>query len=238
MEKLTETVLSLVAGYVTQFVIYTLLIAMLFLLFALLLYWLCNKKGWTRITETGPAWFRIVAIIATAATGLTLGIVIGFQVSLTNVGVNMLDEVGPAILEVALQKAIKPLGLSDIYEEIDVRNANNLLEEIDGIELVDSSGLKAMLIRGTFDKIRSLIVQKAKKLVNDYAPDDTIIPADLVLAVWADACADIRSANRSYTFSKLLIGVVLLLLILTCFALITLLMRYIIAKAANVFKRA
>ena len=227
--------LSTVTGYVKQLFFYNIGIIMLFLIISLALCWFCNRRGWTRITEKGAKWFKVISMVVWAATGIVIGLIIGFQIAIAHVAVNLLDDVGPAMINEGMKKAIKPLGLSDINQEIDLQRARLVLGEIKNMKLIERSyGIKSSILNATFDKIRTPFILRAEELIDDYPPESKVVPAQLVSSIWSDVYSEIKRFARTLTFSKLFIGFVLLLVFSAVFVTVSSGLRAIIARTRSV----
>lgn len=109
---------------------------------------LVNLKRWLNITAQAQGDSRLLFGFGITIFAISIGVITGFPIGITSVGLTILDDTGTAIVAKGLAKASVALSFTGINAEIDVANAQLLIAKVHELQLVESSGIKASLNNG------------------------------------------------------------------------------------------
>jgi hypothetical protein len=229
-------ILAIATGSLIKLIIYTFGITILVIVATLTLFWVFNKNGWINITVNGPRWYKIISALGAISGAIIIGVVMGFQIGLTNVGLDVIENLGPSLIVNGFENNIKTLGISDINEKLDLQRLNTVVAKFDKIKPFESSGIAAKLANDTFNEVKENFIRKIKYYIKVNPSGSKISISEIVANTWSDIYAEARLFNRNVTISRLII-ILLIVLALACFVLLfNFTLRVIIKKINNRYR--
>ena len=227
-----DEILSAVSSYGSFFLTVVVIVTIVFILSATILFWIFSKRGFTGITERGPRWFKILSLSGALLTALVIGIVVGIQVGVVQTGLKAIDDVGLTIVNHGLELTGQSLGINSLEQNVDIGMARSALAKLGSLQLVDSGGIEAMIVNGTFENLRKPLLEKAEMLIDRLTPEDRISLAEIASTTWAEVRSSIESASRSVVLSKIVMGYVWLLIFAAGALLLTRVIKNATAKSS------
>ncbi len=225
--------LATVTGYLGRFLLYMVLITLTFVVLSIVIYILSNRKKWLNVSANDKGFFKALMLMGTLIVSLVIGVYTGFQISVSHVGLQVLDDVGENMLTVGLAQASSLLGTNSIDEKIEVAQAQSLLSSLNTLQLFEPSDFRATLVNQVFDRVKAPFVEKAQNTLNHYAPDSTIVLAGLASHVWSDVYRSAAQVNRSVIAYKIIEGMSLLLAVWAIILLVSYAWRRTVAKGVK-----
>jgi hypothetical protein len=233
MMDITSSLLSYVKGHVFQIFFDTIIFGLILTMVAAFLFGLCNKLGWTKINGKGPRWFIIIFAMVTLMIGMCIGGFVGFQIGILNMSADITVDSGKLIIDQGLTKAANSVGI-DLNQKIDVTQAKLFLEKLEKMKLSASEGwLGASLNTYISDMMLKPLVSNSKIYINNLAPGDEVVPAQLIDSTWIKVNDHIKIlTNKKITVLRVS-GIIFLLLCILVSVLIVSLVRVFNNKLTN-----
>ncbi len=227
-------ILASITAYVGQLLWYVFLVTLVCIIAAVLISRFAHRRGWFSITSGGPAAYKTTAWIAALALAVFIGITSGLQISITLVGMNIINDSGSALIKSGLAMSASVLGRESINQPINIEDARTMIKAVREVDLVENGGWKGRLVNAVFDRIKLPFADTAEATLQHYVPDSRVVPAELVDKVWLNVYATVTESSRKVTMMLAFQGMMWLVAAWLIIILFTAVLRWFYTKGQQV----